>query len=131
MGYPPSKREGAEVQSGASGPMPHGAVEHLCELIASGLAKKPNLKFPRVGEIDAIEDPIVASAFALAEEELAELEAKFAQREAELQRNPPVPQPPDLRAKRLAELAENVREVIRDAERVGIRFFAVTDTEPE
>ncbi|MBX9627320.1 MAG: hypothetical protein K2X82_26190 [Gemmataceae bacterium] len=121
--------EGVELEVRASGPMPVDARKHLADLVNAARPPKkskagkrrPQLRLVRREDVDDIADPVVASGLAMAEADIEELDAKYAQREGELKAAPPVPDAE--KAARLAKLAARIAEVIRDAEAEGVRLW--------
>lgn len=122
--------EGAELEVGASGPMPVGARQHLADLVNTAherkqrkAGKRPKLKLIRREDVDDIADPVVASGLAMAEADIDALDAEYAKREEALLAAPPVPDAE--KAARLAALAARVAEVTQDARADGVRFTAM------
>lgn len=131
MDDPADAVEWAELEIGASGPMPFDARKHLADLVNNVHQRKrrrsgnrrPKLKLVRREDVDDIADPVVRSGLAMAEEDIEAFDAEYAKREEELQAAPPVPDAE--RAARLAALAARVVEVVHDARADGVRFKAI------
>lgn len=125
--------EGAELRLGASGPMPPGADEHLRRVIERAMTRIPRLRLVSAEDVDveriAAETPVVASAFAAAEEDLAEIERKAAEREARIQeRLASSPHSAGASAPNdgLTGLEARIVEIVREAARLGVHFRAET-----
>jgi hypothetical protein len=126
--------EAAELTLHASGPMPSGAGEHLAHVVNSARRRKrrqsgarPPFKLVGREEMDAITDPLVASAMAQAEEEIANLDKKFAREEDQLRAAPP--STPDETAKQLIDIKKRLGEIVRGAARDGVRLSVRTRSE--
>jgi len=115
--------EGAELTARASGPMPTGAHEHLSALLRSAYnTRLPKQKRPQPEALYEIVDPVIASAFELADQDLAAVEEEFARRQEERNAEPVTESKADVAERMLAELAKQIRKVARAAERDGVRF---------
>lgn len=114
--------------------MPAGAAAHLRDLINNSAAKmgrSANLKVVSHETVDEIVDPIVASAFAQAEEEIAELDQVYAQREHQIVDRVPAPLQVEAAQDRSHDLAKRIEEVVQDALGDGVVFSAKVQNEPE
>jgi DNA-directed RNA polymerase alpha subunit len=115
--------EGAELKAHASGPMPPEAHDHLRKLLYSAYQARCKRKEPiRAEDVDEITNPVIASAFALADDDLARVEEEFAQREAQQEVPPTSQMLCDESERTIIHLAEQVRDVVREAEAEGVRF---------
>ena len=118
--------EGAELTVGASGPMPPEAQQDFTDLVNDVHNQKkrrkgrPKLRLLRTEDVDEVTDAVVASGMAAAEEDIERLDAEYARRETAIQTAPPPPAA--VQAKRVAELAQRVRDVVQDARDDGVKF---------
>ncbi|MEZ6139234.1 MAG: hypothetical protein R3B84_01565 [Zavarzinella sp.] len=81
----PMDVEGAELRLHAI--LPPGAAKHLCDLIEALYSQSNTSEITGSQELDVIPDPVIASAFEMADQDLADAEQQFAAEEAKRQQS--------------------------------------------
>lgn len=113
-------REGGELPLRASGPMPPGAAQHMAGIVqtANEWQKRPKLKLADCQEAEDILDEDVREGVEKAMKDVVAKDAIYAEREAELQVAPPLPDAE--KALREAERTENLCKTVKAAEKAGV-----------
>jgi hypothetical protein len=124
--------EGQEVRLTPNDPVPadpQTVLAHLRRLLQQAKVQtREPVRLVARQEVGDVDDAVVASAVAQAEEELAELEDDFA-KEAERRKHAPLP--PATQPARERDTANNLIDTLHDAAEEGIEFEIDLDDESE
>lgn len=115
-----TRAEGAELRLHSVGPLPPEALDELHALFCVARANRERMKLLGGQPIEAVKNPVVASALVLADQDLDAADAHFAAVAARMQAAPPLP--PDMTARAVAAAEERLREVAAAAAAEGVRF---------